>query len=52
MFLTHTTLRWACLARNGGNLNTGCSHRSRGLVYTSGDEALKKLYFRGEFYRS
>jgi hypothetical protein len=20
------TLRWACLARNGGNLNSGCSN--------------------------
>ena len=40
-------LRWACLAHQGGNLNSGCSDRSRIQVYPTGDEALVSLSFCG-----
>jgi len=44
-------LRWACLARQGGNINTGCSDRPR--VYTSpaGPEALESLSACGRLQR-
>ena len=37
-------LRWACLVRNGGNLNSDGSYRSRPQLSPAGDEALVSLY--------
>jgi hypothetical protein len=45
-------LRWACLAREGGNLHSGCSDRSRVQVSPAVDEALESLYFCGGSQRS
>jgi len=40
-------LRWACLVRQGGNLNPGSSYRSRAQLSPAGDEALVSLCFCG-----
>jgi len=40
-------LRWACLVRKCGNLNTDASNRSRVQVSPAGDEALVSLSFCG-----
>ena len=45
-------LRWACLTRNGGDLNPDCSNRSRACASPAIDEALVSLYFCGGLHRS
>ena len=40
-------LRWACLARQGGNLNPNCSCRVKAYASPAGDEALESLSFCG-----
>jgi len=40
-------LRWACLVRQGGNLNPDGSYRSRAQLSPVGDEALESLSFSG-----
>ena len=40
-------LRWACLARQGGNINPYGSKRSRVYSSPAGDEALESLSFSG-----
>ena len=45
-------LRWACLARQGGNINTDNSNRSKVQVPLAGPEALESLSFCGELQRS
>jgi len=44
-------LRWACLARKGGNLNPECSCRAKPYASPAGDEALESLSFCGELQR-
>jgi len=36
-------LRWACLARQGGNINSGRTIRSRACTSPAGPEALENL---------
>ena len=38
-------LRWACLAREGGNLNPNGSYRSKDYASHASPEALVSLYF-------
>jgi len=38
-------LRWACLVRQGSNINSDCSNRSKVQVSPVDDEALESLYF-------
>jgi len=45
------TLRWACLAREGGNLNSERSCRTKAYASPAGDEALESLSFCGELQR-
>jgi len=45
-------LRWAYLAREGGNLNQKCSCREKSYASPTGDEALESLYFCGGSQRS
>ena len=45
-------LRWACLARQGGNLNSGQTIRRGIYISPAGDEALESLSCRGELQRS
>jgi hypothetical protein len=40
-------LRWACLARQGGNINPDSSYRSRAYIPPAGPEALESLSFCG-----
>jgi hypothetical protein len=40
-------LRWACLARQGGNINPDSSYRSRAYISPAGPEALESLSFCG-----
>jgi hypothetical protein len=44
-------LRWACLARQGGNLNSGKTVRLNVYISPAGDEALESLSFCGGLYR-
>ena len=46
------TLRWACLVRQGGNINSGSSDRPSGCTSPAGTEALESLSFCGELQRS
>ena len=39
----YIALRWACLVRQGGNINSGCSNRSKIQISPVGDEALESL---------
>ena len=41
-------LRWACLDRHDGNLNSDCSDRSKVCTSLAGPEALESLSFCGE----
>jgi len=41
-------LRWACLARQGGNLNPDCSRRSGVYASPAEAEALESLSFCGD----
>jgi hypothetical protein len=48
MSLTSTlALRWACLVRQGSNIDSGCSNRSKVQVSRVGDEALESLSICG-----
>jgi len=38
-------LRWACLARQGGNLNPNGSYRTKACAPPASPEALESLYF-------
>jgi hypothetical protein len=40
-------LRWACLARQGGNINSDCAKRLSGYMSPAGPEALENLSFSG-----
>jgi len=44
-------LRWACLAREGSNLNPNGSYRTTACASPVGDEALESLYFCGGLQR-
>jgi len=44
-------LRWACLARQGGNLNSGQTIRRGVYISPAGDEALESLFFCGGLHR-
>ena len=44
-------LRWACLARQGGNLNPECSCRAKSYASPTGDETLESLSFFGGLQR-
>jgi len=43
-------LRWACLARQGSNINSKCSRRLRAYASLAGPEALVSLSFCGDLY--
>jgi len=45
-------LRWACLAREGGNLNSEKIIQPMLCTYRAGSEALESLSFCVELYRS
>jgi len=45
-------LRWACLARQGGNINPDCPYRSGAYASLAGPEALESLSFRVGLQRS
>ena len=44
-------LRWACLVRQGGNLNSVKTVRLNVYISPAGDEALESLYFCGGLQR-
>ena len=44
-------LRWACLARQGGNINSDYSHWPHVYISLAGSEALESLSFCGELQR-
>ena len=45
-------LRWACLGRQGGNLNPDSSYLLTDYISPAGDEALESLSFCGGLQRS